>query len=271
MSAATVSPIRGQSALDFADQQPRDHLSILLYGASGEGKSVGACSAPGPIIVANADGPGALRFARRHHRGKDIRELKVSGRKELDTLYLELRDGVHSDVETFVLDSFGRIYDLVLADLAGIDEHNRPRKPTLPQRGDVNTYLERYVLALLELPIHVVIVAHDNPVVVSGNQEDGTAEIELFPFTGTNNPALAKKLMRPLDVVGYCGRMTVGEGDEQAEQFVAQVFKAGGRHAKDRTGVLGQFPELDLSAWVEKVAAAYAVPSSPAADKEKKS
>lgn len=239
------------TSLQFAEPLPRQHLSILLFGPSGEGKTVAAASAPGPIIYCNADGPGALRFARRHHEGKGLLELPITGKTPLEQLYVELRSGEFDEVQTVVLDSLGRIYDVVL------DEIARGGKPTLPQRGDANTFLERYVLALLELPVNVVLVAHDNPVVVSGKEEDGTAEIELFPHTGTNNPGLAKKLMRPLDVVAYCGRRLVGEGDEQHEEFLAQTFKAGGRHAKDRTDVIGHFAQLDLTDWVERVQAEY--------------
>jgi hypothetical protein len=241
-----------KTKLDFADPLPRQYLSTLLYGPSGVGKSTAAASAPGPIIYCNADGPGALRYARRHHAGKEILELPITGRAPLEQLYMELRAGELDGLQTIALDSLGRIYDVIL------DEIANGGKPSLPQRGDANTFLERYVLSLLEMPVHLVLVAHDNPVVVTGKEEDGTQEIELFPHTGTGNPALAKKLMRPLDVVAYCGR-TIEENDEgeQTPKFMAQTVKAGGRHAKDRTDVIGDFSELDLTDWIARVQTEY--------------
>lgn len=253
-----------KTSLTFADPEPRANLSILLYGPSGIGKTTAACTSPGPIIYCNADGPGALRFARKNATGKEIMELPLGAKKVevddrwvpvvrpvLEQLFIELRSGDLKGLGTIVLDSLGRIYDLLL------DEHARGLKPTLPQRGDVNTFLERFVLSLLEQPVNLVLVAHDNPVVVSGKEEDGTQEVELFPHTGTNNPGLAKKLMRPLDVVAYCGRVIEGEGDEQTEKFIGQTFNAGGRHAKDRTDVIGHFAELDITDWIERVNETY--------------
>lgn len=247
------------STLEFVDAEPRDHLSMLLYGPSGEGKTVAAASAPGPIVYCNADGPGALRFARRHHAGKEILELPITGKRPLEHLFVEIRDRT-VEPKTVVLDSLGRIYDVVLSEIA------RGGKPTLPNYQEAGVFIERYVLALLEQPVHLVLVAHDNPVVVAGSEEEGTQQIELFPHTGTNNPGLAKKLMRPLDVVAYCGRVVTKEGEEEREQFLAQTFKAGGRHAKDRTDVIGRFAPLDLTDWIERVQAAYTSAEKPAAE-----
>lgn len=241
--------------LDFEDSQPREHLGILLYGPEGIGKTVAAASAPGPILYCNADGPGALRYARRHHPDTELREFRVSGRKSIEDAYLYVLDG-GDGIRTVVWDSLGRFYDVVLQDLAKDDKH-----PTLPERGDANTFIERHVLALLELPVHLVLVAHDNPVKVAGNDEEGSASHELFPFTGTNNATLAKKLMRPLDVVGYCGRIDPTEDGEQP-RYVAQLFSGGGRRAKDRTGVLAngwEGVDLDLAAWAAKNAEACGV------------
>jgi hypothetical protein len=227
--------------LTFEDPTPRTELSILLYGPGGIGKTVAATSAPEPILYLNADGPNALRYARIKHYGRDIRELKVTGRDTIEQAYLYALDP-ESGVKSVVWDSLGRIYDLVLADLAKDDKH-----PTLPERQDVNTFLERHILALLELPVHTVLVAHDNPVVVAGNEDEG-GTYELFPFCGTSKPTLAKKIMRPLDIVGYCGRIEP-ENDGEKPRFVAQLFFGGGRHGKDRTDVIGPVADLDLAAW----------------------
>lgn len=223
-------------------------ISVLLYGPPGVGKSVGAASAPEPILYLNADRPGALRYARHKHYGKDIRELKVTGRESIEQAYLYARDPANA-VKTVVWDSLGRVYDLVLADIARDDKH-----PTLPERGDANVFIERHILALLELPINVVLVAHDNPVKVAGSEAEGETH-ELFPFTGTNNATLAKKIMRSVDIVGYCGR--IESDDDEPASYVAQLYLGGGRHGKDGTSVLGDLAELDLSAWAHLVAVAF--------------
>ena len=238
--------------LQFADPAPSEYLSILLYGPEGSGKTTAAMSAPDPIIFCNADGKGAMRFARWRYRDKQMFPLAIDGKQPLIELYTALRKrepGI-ADTKTVVIDSLGRLYDILLYEVAG--DH-----PSLPQRGDINTFIERYILGLLELPVHVVLVAHDNPVVTSGSEEQGTANIELFPFVGTNNPALAKKLMRAVDIVGYCGRKTEGEGNNKMIFYMAQLFAAGGRRAKDRTDVLGDFAPLNLSKWIDDITAQY--------------
>lgn len=256
----------GQSALTVAESVPRRHLGILLFGPEGEGKTTAAASAPGPILYANADRPGGLRFARRHFPKTEFLEIPVDGKAVLETLYVELKSGTWDGIETVILDSLGRLYDVVLASMAKDDKH-----PTLPERGDVNTFLERYILALLELPFHIVLVAHDNPVITTGNSDQGTADIELFPFTGTNTPGLAKKIMRALDVVSYCGSVSVDDDkvpdelpvtmdrhdDGSVWEYTGQLFKAGGRRCKDTTGVLGQYAPLNLTEWIEQVTSVY--------------
>lgn len=235
--------------LMFEDTAPRTQLGILLYGPGGIGKTVAAASAPDPILYLNADGPGALRFARQKHYGRQIREHKVTGRKSLDDAYVYLAEG-GDGTQTVVLDSMGRIYDVVLASIARDDRHF-----TLPEHGDAQTIIERFVLALLELPVHTVLVAHDNPVVVAGNDGEG-GTFELFPFCGTSKPTLAKKIMRPLDIVGYCGRIDP-ETEDEKPRYVAQLYPGGGRHGKDRTDVIGPVADLNLTAWAEFAAVAF--------------
>ena len=235
--------------LTFENPAPKVQFATLLYGPPGTGKSVGAASAPDPILYLNADRPNALRFARQHNKDRQINEVKVTGRESIEQAFLHARDE-KNDIKTVVWDSLGRIYDLVLADLAKDDKH-----PSLPERGDANTFIERHILALLELPVHVVLVAHDLPIVVAGNEDEG-GTYETVPFTGTKNPALGKKIMRAVDVVGYCGRV---ESDEKGgpARYVAQLYPAGGRHGKDGTAVLGDIADLDLAGWAHLVSVAF--------------
>lgn len=66
--------------LVFVDPAATDPTyRVCLWNAPGEGKSVAAASAPDPILVLNADRPSAYLFARKHHAGKDIREVRYEG------------------------------------------------------------------------------------------------------------------------------------------------------------------------------------------------
>ena len=232
-------------------------IRVLLYGSHGTGKSTAACSAPAPILYLNADRADGIIWARSvKHRDKDIREVRVKTREAIEQAYLYTREG--NDVKTVVFDSLGSIIDHVLRDLAKDGSH-----PTQPERGDAYTFVERYVEAFLELPVNVILLAHDLPIVVAG-QEGESATYETVPFTGTKNPALGKTLMRKVQIVGYTGRV---EPDKEGEppRYVAQLFPGGGRHGKDGTDVVGPVADLDLSAWAKLVSIAFSANGKDAA------
>lgn len=243
-------------ALEFVD--PDEHpttLNCILYGAPGVGKTTGALSAPGPLLYVNAEGPNAAMFGRRFHVGSEIREVSVESGETLNEVLLYLRDD--HNIETVVVDSIGAIFQAVL------DGYTGGGKPTLPQYGDTTTEIERFCRALRDMPINVVLIAHEQAV-----KDEASGEFERLPYTGTNNPALGVKLMAQADVVGYAGRIEPDE-EKGEPRYVAQLFPAGGRRGKDRTGLLGQFPELNLSAWIDTYSRA-ATPANPAtAEREK--
>lgn len=241
-------------------------ISVLLYGPHGTSKSTAACGAPDPNLYVNTDRRAGLRYGRLKHKKKDIREQFIGRddpcREVMEQAYLYAADATNG-VKTVTLDSLGRIYDLVLADIARDDKH-----PTLPERGDASTFIERYVLALLELPVHVVLIAHDHEVIVGGSEEDGTGRYETFPFTGTGNTKPGKKLMRSVDIVGYTGRIEP-EKEGEEPRYVAQLYPAGGRQGKDGTSVLGDVADLDLAGWANLVSRAFSANGKKNSKEEK--
>lgn len=206
--------------------------NILMYGPPGTGKTVGACSAPGPILVLNAEGQGALRKAREVHAQADIREVAVTGKKILDDAYLYLRDGKGGE-RTVIVDTVGEVYRILLEEFGG-------DRPTLQQYGDTNLVIERFVRALRDLDINVVLTAHEE-VVTDGT----TGETMRQPVTGGKK--LPGNLMAQVDVVAYTGVVTE---DGKPPRFVAQLVDGGGRRCKDRSGRLGQVRDVNLTEWL---------------------
>jgi hypothetical protein len=221
--------------LDFHKPEADAHINILLYGPPKSGKTVGASSAPGPILYLNADRGNATRFAHKLH-GDRMNEAHVTG---LDTLVAALAEIKRGDYATVVLDPIGEIYRAVLEGLSG-----RAMRPKIQDYGDTGTHVERFVRALCDEPINLVIIAHETAV-----RDEDTGSFERLPYTGTNNPAFAAKLMALVDVIGYTG-VVEGEGDAPS-RYMAQLITAHGRRGGDRFGVLGTARELDLSEWIK--------------------
>lgn len=207
-------------------------LNIVLYGPAGTGKTVNACSAPGPVLVLNAEGEGALRYARGKWGDEKIREVEFTGAKVLDELYVYLKEG-GGDEKTLVVDSVGEVYQKLVEEIAG------GGRPSLQNYGDINTKIERFVRAVRDLPINVVLIAHEQV-----DDEDG--EVTRRPATGGKK--LPEKITAAVDVVGYCN--VVPATEDTPTRYVAQLLEAKGRRAKDRSGALGASRDIDLSEWI---------------------
>lgn len=233
-------------SLSFVDPAERPaQLNALLYGGVGIGKSTGACSAPGPVLVVEAEPGNPLDFARRKFGNDHIRQVDMTGGEVLDEVGLYLREG-GDGARTVVLDSLGEIYRVLVEELAADGHPNLRGKPSLDNYGDAGTKLERFCRFLVDLPVNVVLVAHELVV-----KDEAAGHFERLPHTGTSNPALGVKLMAMVDVVAYCGRR---EAEKQGDgpRFIGQLFSGGGRRGKTRSPfhVLGDSRDLDLSEWV---------------------
>jgi hypothetical protein len=206
-------------------------LKALLYGPPGSGKTVAACSAPGPILYVNCEGPDALTFSRKMYGDDKIREVAFTGKQTLTDLYIYARDQ-ENGVATFVIDSIGEMYRMLLEEIGG-------ERATLQNFGDVNTLIERFCRSLRDLPAHTVLVAHEEIADVEG-------EIVRRPVTGGKK--LPEILMAMMSVVAYCG--VVPEKDADPRRYVGQLVQANGRRAKDRSDTLGKTRDLDLTEWI---------------------
>lgn len=223
----------------FTEPTTQRSFNAVIYGPEGTSKTTGALTAPGPILLLNAEGPNAAHFGRQLHAGKEIHEVVIAaGAKALlDEAYLWLRDtDAGRKVQTVVLDSLSEIHAALLRDMAKDPDH-----PTLPERGDTNTWLERYAMSLRDLPQNVVLVCHE-----IWTKDEVTGVIERSPNPGSPNVAFGKKFTGPFaDIVGYTARVD----EDGTTKFMAQLVDGNGRRAKNRGGVLGKFAELNLTEW----------------------
>ncbi len=226
-------------------------LNVLLFGPPGIGKSTGAASSPGPILYLNVEGQGGIRFARRLYGDAKIAEVAITGKRDLDDAYLTLRDGKHP-YKTVVLDSVGELYRVLTDEGAGATNTTpgRGATPQIQHYGDAGLIVERFVRALRDLPINVVLVAHE----ITTKTADGPI---LMPDCGGNPDTgkLHRKTCAMVDVVAYVG---VQRADDGTATYMGQLAPGGGRYAKDRNGGLGVVRALDVSEWIATKATALA-------------
>jgi hypothetical protein len=219
--------------LAFVDPtETDDTYRVVLWAAPGQGKSVVAASAPGPIVVLSADRPSAYRFARKHYAGKEIRERRYAGPGDLEAVWRYLRD--HPEVATFVIDPFTNVYDsLVDAAPAGREGD--------PDWQWVNKKLLGFIQSLRAFRINVVIVAHEK--LNDGKKGDN----KLYPALG--GPSLINKILAEVDI---CAHIEMRR-DDKGVTNVGQLQPRDNLVCKESTagGELGARRVADLTRWFE--------------------
>lgn len=226
--------------LTFVKPAEQPTVNILLYGPPKTGKTTGACSAPGGVLLMNADLPNASVFA--HSRDPEGRIQEISLASPMETL-IEVTNAIEQQgdgddrfFDTVVVDPISELQRRMLEEAS-----DRAVHPSLNQYLTAQTYLERFCRMLCEAPVNCVIVCHELPI-----KDEGSGTIERLPNTGTSNPSLGQKLMGMVDIVGYTA-VLVQEGDHK--EYVAQLINDRGRRGGDRFDVLGDWRTLDLAEW----------------------
>lgn len=227
--------------LTFVDpSETEDTYRVVLWAASGQGKSVVAASAPGPILVLTADRPLAYKFPRKHNAGTEIRERRYAGPDDLEAVYLYLRE--HPEIKTVVIDPWTNVYDsLVDAAPAGREGD--------PDWNWVNKKLFGFVKSLRRFDVHLVIVAHEK--LNDGKKGDN----KLYPALG--GPSLINKILGEVDICAYIEL----HRDEQGKvSNVGQLQPRGNLVCKESAsgGVLGPRRIANLTRWFEVASAALA-------------
>lgn len=208
---------------------------VCLWAAPGQGKSVAAASAPGPIFVISADRPSAYRFARKFHSATEIWEMRYDGEQTLTSAYAHLRDNP-TVFKTIVVDPFSNVYD-------HLAENGPARSDGEPNYQWVNKKILGFVKSLRVFPINVVLVAHER--LNDGKGGDG----KLYPALG--GPSLLNKTLAEMDIVAHIERHVTGEGENADTKWIGQIQPRGNLVCKDSTGALGERRIADLTRWFE--------------------
>lgn len=241
----TVTETDIPAGLVFVDEPAApEHLNVLLYGPTGSGKSTAAATAPGPILWLNADGPNALAYARKTARGsnKAIFEVRVEPgqdvRQTLRDVIKHVRDSRPPEVQTVVVDTIQKVREALIAQLVV-----QSAKNTLQQYGDVAKALGGFVRTMRDLPVNLIILAHEDV-------QDADGDRIVRPLIGG---ALTETIPGEMDIVAYC---STHRGDDKTVEYLGQLVEGRGRRAKDRSGGLGAVRPLDMTEWISTYRAA---------------
>lgn len=122
-----------------------DQVKLLVYGASGVGKTVLCSTAPSPIIISAEKGLLSLAH-------KDVAVVEIHSIKELQQAYDIVKKG---EWETVCLDSLSEIAEVVLAEYKGLVSDGRQAY------GQLNDEMTKIIRQFRALDKNVVVTAKE--------------------------------------------------------------------------------------------------------------
>ncbi|MCK9569133.1 ATP-binding protein [Candidatus Pacearchaeota archaeon] len=173
-------------------------LTMNLYGRSGTGKTVLACTFPKPLLIIGLeDGTKSV------HNVKGVEFVAVNSSEEVGELMEHLASSNH--FKTVVLDTASMLQDLVLKEILGLEELPAQKSwgmATREQYGQCSLQTKERLRALLDLStkankMNVVIVAQEREF----NTEDNSSL--LMPFVASAlTPSVVGWLNPACDYIG---------------------------------------------------------------------
>jgi hypothetical protein len=220
-------------------------FKVLLYGASGSGKTYMAGTFPDPIFL---DIEGGMRTVL--GMGKKILRYPKDPKTDVTDLaqvrefykrVRELKPG-EAPFKTIVIDSMNELQVLILKNLLTKFDANRQYEdqPTMSDYGKLARDMQSIVRIFIQLPFHVIFTA------ISTERE--------YPEDQVSPQFIGKKtgpdIQRMMDEIGYCHVVQRKEGPIE---HVVGFESTPGYVAKDRTGKLGSVIPNTFQAMSEKV------------------
>jgi hypothetical protein len=208
--------------------RPPETFNVLLYGPPKTGKSTTAATAPGPNLWVNAEGPGALAYARKiaTQRGNEILEVRITrgrptrGRSSATSSSTSATGSNRS--ATVTVDTIAKVREALIRQIVVPGAKN-----SIQQFGEVARILREFVQTMRDLPVNLVLIAHQNV-------EDAEGERIVRPLIGG---ALTEEIPGEVDVIAYTHSFK--DDDSGERRYVGQLVEAKGRIAGDRSGGLG--------------------------------
>jgi AAA domain len=206
-SARPVKKAKGSIAdlISGVEQDDDDGLKFTVYGKSGSGKTVFACTFPKPLLLIRAEkGTKSVKDVKgvsvypKEDKAKKQRGVMTNA-DQFDDIIRYIQDTEH-EFATIVLDTASALQELVLKRILGLDElpaQSSWGMASREQYGQCTLQMKEYLRALLELPQHVVIIAQER-----NFNDEGSSDL-LMPTVGAAlSPSVTGWLGPASDYVG---------------------------------------------------------------------
>ena len=225
-----------------------EHLTWLLYGKNGTGKTTIGGTADGALILAAEDGTLSIRNSK-----NNIKKLPIDVWDKVEQAYWLLKNGVVTSdgikihvkggtflVKTLVIDTITRLIQICLRSVVLGEAAKDPEKdvvsPTLRDWGTMSQKLAYWLMQFDELPVQKVWLMQETT-----STDPTEDEVDI---TVDANKAMRNMLLSQADIIG---RTCLIKHDGQTK-FAVKFAPNTNFVTKDRTGVLGKTfvnPNLD--------------------------
>lgn len=206
-------------------------FKVMLYGASGSGKTYMAGTFPDPLFLDLEDGMRTLLpLKRRILRYPKDPLVSITEFKEVKAFFQLVKKTPPSQApfKTIVIDSLNELQVLVMKNLMSEHQANRlyEDQPTISDYGKLARDMQGIVRGFLQLPYHIVMTAAATD---KEYEDDKCVPMFVGKKTGPD-------LRRIIEQVGYCYTAQKSKGDPV--EHLVSFNDCPAFHAKDRTSKL---------------------------------
>lgn len=225
----------------------------LIYGLSGEGKSVLAGTAPRALfLTVEAAGTESAKLY-----GSKADEWVMDSKETLDEALEYFKNGSGCQDYDWVLhDSLGEIEDLYWYYLQG--DRNSKKIQEYPE---VETMLKKWVDSWNRLPVNVLYTATEMTIEIPGETEDDDPRPLIVPALGTQKGKAALSIAAKASLVGRLKTHVRTTNGEDEELRILAIRSGNGFIAKDRHGLApktGRIKNPNIAKMFERAQAALA-------------
>jgi len=223
------------------ETQGANFLKMVIYGASGTGKTVFGSTAPKPIFL-DAEA-GLLSIAE-----KKIDSIKIEKFSDIQDAFMFLKAGGHG-YETVIIDSLTEIQKKSMDTILEKDSKVKDDKPQIHHWGMNIEQIMRLCRNFRDLPMNVIFIALEAQ---EKNEETGIITKTL----ALQGKSLPQQIMGFVDLVGYIEAREVGKKDNSLEKEIVRAIRfqpSLSVNAKDRSGKLDIWEWPNFSALYDKV------------------